>query len=224
MSLPYYARIMMDVIIDSLQLITAHSSYYNKVAYNLVICNVFDNILENSGVECPLYSGKYDGYKFMSIGVLNIAADNKLDEYQKWLIQVITSEDFRSKMSKNMNDKLGNSIINRTVLQYDDFEAIRIDIVDPSTHEISVAQNGNNNNSNVLTALVCILPIIMVFASFIYVKRLMKHIDDMVDEPHKNHKVDQKVMKEIIEESISDISDNDVTKAIIGNTESNIAV
>jgi len=238
LSLSSYAKTMVDSIIRSLQSVSFQPIYYDENNHPLapwkkggiltfIICNVFDTVLLSSNIECPSYydvngremSRKKDGI-YIAIGVLDIAADHGLSEYQQWLTDLITTQYFRYKFNENMNERLTNitSVRRRILLDYNSFEMIKVEIIDPlnntlmSVNDIDIYKiNKRDKHFDIIyvyitIALSVIIVILLFIVSFIKFKqtKLKKKITENVGYHTKhNYHHPQIEMKELKHEETS---------------------
>ena len=92
-----YAKLMLQVLLDSIQIVFERNNNYDKVIPNelvpwrrggiayFIICNVFGISLQN---DCPEYddSASLDDDEFFGIGFFGIVADRRLSVYKERLL------------------------------------------------------------------------------------------------------------------------------------------
>eukprot|EP01083_Nonionella_stella_P201636 737479_1 len=196
LSLVKYAQTMMESITQSMEAASVQPFYYDQTQNNplavwnragvseFVICNVFNSVLD---VDCPSYLYSLHDNKYISVGVFQITADEELTQYKHWLIGMFESNYFTVVFAQMFNENLNKQTMqSRRLPEYDSFNVITIQIIDPLNYSMSTSTTDNDDDDDgpfqhinietvtiivcVLIALIIIICILVAFVS-IYMKR-----------------------------------------------------
>ena len=106
-----------------------------------------------------------DDDEYVAIGTFGIISNEKLNEYQKKLTEILVSDDFRVTFTKKMNDEIGNNTATaRRLLDYNHFEAVTIEVIDPLNHTLTRDDNlsGVDSNNGGITIIIIVIVVSVV--------------------------------------------------------------
>ena len=205
-----YGKLMRDVIMDSIQSVIQAPLDYDEVTANenvpwrragipnFIICHIFEVSLQG---DCPEYNraGSLGEDEYIAIGFFGIIADTQLDAYQNTMIDILTGDNFKDTLTENMNAQLSNVSLRRRILEYTNFEAITVDVIDPlnttfydltttTTEEPTVTgeigqgitESSNTNITIIVTVIVLCSLVIIVGSYLMYRKYRNKKEKDAV--------------------------------------------
>eukprot|EP01083_Nonionella_stella_P104917 301272_1 len=159
---------------------------------NFFVCSVFNQELMSLDSNCPSHgsSSSIDG-GYVSVSVFSIAADDALEQYENWLMDTLESSRFKEALNSNTNDKLNENMgKGRRLQEYNGFQVIRIDILDPwqFTNEPAddnedKSQNANDKSSStaIPVTFACILVVLAVIANIYSKKKKREEMERRVE-------------------------------------------
>lgn len=204
LSLSVYAKIMVDMILDTIPPFLLHSINYEETEYNPLapwkrggisdfnICYIFHSGVQTMDTGCPSYIHtdiEDDNGDSIAIGLFGIVADESLISYQTRIIEIMTSQSFKTEFDKNMNNGLSNISTNssdRRLISYDSFNAVRIGVFDPLNVSLSTSSwsttdieknilkddNIKSDDSILIISIVCgIILLVIIFIAIAFLRK-----------------------------------------------------
>ena len=189
MSLTFYSELMSDAFLNTISVLQEESGWKSIETniYYLEICTIFTDYSVGDSTckpkeEFDENDNELDYDEFFSFGQFGIKSSSKnLENYKKYIFELLPTESFLMEMSLYMNealnDEIGNNTNRRRDLLASEFEAISIEVMDASNDAGSNTGNGSNDfEQKWIWVIIIIVIVIVVMIFFVFICKWRRSI------------------------------------------------